>query len=46
VAQVIPPVASLLFGPAAVWRTAIGNLIGDLFGTFGLGSLFGFSGRI
>ena len=45
VAQVIPPVASLLFGPAAAWGVAIGNLIGDLFGTFGLGSLFGFIGN-
>lgn len=45
VAQVIPPVASLLFGPAGAWGTAIGNLIGDLFGTFGPGSLFGFIGN-
>lgn len=46
VAQVIPPVASLLFGPAAAWGTAIGNLIGDLMGgTFGLGSAFGFVGN-
>lgn len=46
VAQVIPPVASLLFGPAAAWGTAIGNLIGDFLGsTFGLGSLFGFVGN-
>lgn len=46
VAQVIPPVASLLFGPAAAWGTAVGNLIGDYFGgTFGLGSAFGFIGN-
>lgn len=45
VAQIIPPVASLLFGPAAAWGTAIGNLIGDLFGTFGPGSFFGFIGN-
>lgn len=45
VAQVIPPVAALLFGPAAAWGTAIGNLIGDFFGTFGIGSLFGFIGN-
>lgn len=45
VAQVIPPVVSLMFGPAAAWGIAIGNLIGDLFGTFGLGSLFGFVGN-
>ncbi|MFO7173379.1 MAG: QueT transporter family protein, partial [Bacillota bacterium] len=45
IAQVIPPVASLLFGPAAAWGIAIGNLIGDLFGTFGPGSAFGFIGN-
>lgn len=46
VAQVLPPVFSLLFGPAAAWGTAIGNLIGDMMGgTFGPGSLFGFIGN-
>lgn len=46
VAQVIPPVFSLLFGPAAAWGTAIGNLIGDIQGgTFGPGSAFGFVGN-
>ena len=45
VAQVIPPVASLLFGPAAAWGTAFGNLIGDFFGTFSVASLFGFIGN-
>lgn len=45
VAQIIPPVASLLFGPAAAWGSAFGNLIGDFFGTFGIGSLFGFIGN-
>lgn len=45
IAQVLPPVASLLFGPAAAWGIAIGNLIGDLFGTFGPGSAFGFLGN-
>jgi energy-coupling factor transport system substrate-specific component len=45
VAQVVPPVASLLFGPAAAWGSAFGNLIADFFGTFGLGSLFGFIGN-
>jgi energy-coupling factor transport system substrate-specific component len=45
VAQVIPPVASLLFGPAAAWGSAFGNLIGDFFGTFGPGSFFGFIGN-
>jgi energy-coupling factor transport system substrate-specific component len=45
VAQVIPPVASLLFGPAAAWGTAFGNLIADFFGTFSVASLFGFIGN-
>lgn len=46
VAQVLPPVLSLLFGPAAAWGTAVGNLIGDMVGgTFGPGSLFGFVGN-
>lgn len=46
VAQVLPPVTSLLFGPAAAWGTGIGNLIGDYMGgTFGTGSLFGFIGN-
>lgn len=45
VAQIIPPVAALLFGPAAAWGTAFGNLIGDFFGTFGPGSAFGFVGN-
>ena len=44
-ANVIPVVCSLLFGPAAAWGSAIGNLIGDLFGTFGTGSIFGFIGN-
>jgi energy-coupling factor transport system substrate-specific component len=41
-ANAIPIVCSLLFGPAAAWGAAFGNLIGDLFGTLGPGSLFGF----
>jgi energy-coupling factor transport system substrate-specific component len=41
-ANAIPIVCSLLFGPAAAWGSAFGNLIGDLFGTLGPGSLFGF----
>lgn len=45
VAQVITPVASLLFGPAAAWGIAIGNLVGDLFGSIGPGSVFGFIGN-
>jgi len=44
-ANVIPVVFSLMFGPAAAWGCAFGNLIGDAFGTFGPGSLFGFVGN-
>lgn len=43
---VFPPVFSILFGPAAAWGAAIGNTIGDLFGSFGPGSLFGFLGNL
>jgi energy-coupling factor transport system substrate-specific component len=44
-ANVVPVVFSLLFGPAGAWGSAFGNLIGDFFGTLGLGSLFGFAGN-
>ena len=44
-ANVIPVGFSLLFGPAAAWGAAFGNLIGDFFGTLGLGSIFGFVGN-
>lgn len=44
-ANVVPVVFSLLFGPAAAWGSAFGNLIGDFFGTLGLGSFFGFLGN-
>ncbi|MFQ6098070.1 MAG: ATP-binding cassette domain-containing protein, partial [Armatimonadota bacterium] len=44
-ANVIPIVCSLLFGPAAAWGAAFGNLIGDFFGTMGPGSAFGFVGN-
>ena len=44
-ANVIPVVFSVLFGPAAAWGSAFGNLIGDFFGTLGLGSIFGFVGN-
>jgi energy-coupling factor transport system substrate-specific component len=44
-ANVVPVVFSLLFGPAAAWGSAFGNLIGDFFGTLGLGSIFGFIGN-
>ena len=44
-ANVIPLVFGLLFGPAGAWGAAFGNLIGDFFGTLGIGSLFGFWGN-
>jgi energy-coupling factor transport system substrate-specific component len=44
-ANVIPVVFGLLFGPAGAWGAAFGNLIGDFFGTLGIGSFFGFWGN-
>ncbi len=44
-ANAIPVVCSLLFGPAAAWGAAIGNLIGDFFGGFGPGALVGAAGN-
>jgi energy-coupling factor transport system substrate-specific component len=45
-ANVLPVVFSLLFGPAAAWGAAFGNLIADVFGgTLTRGSLFGFVGN-
>jgi energy-coupling factor transport system substrate-specific component len=44
-ANVIPIICSLMFGPAAAWGSAIGNTIGDFFGTLGPGTLFGFVGN-
>ncbi|MFQ5808501.1 MAG: energy-coupling factor transporter ATPase [Armatimonadota bacterium] len=44
-ANVLPVVLSLLFGPAAAWGAAFGNLIADFFGTLGPGSIFGFVGN-
>jgi len=44
-ANVVPIVFGLLFGPAGAWGSALGNLIGDFFGTLSLGSLFGFVGN-
>jgi energy-coupling factor transport system substrate-specific component len=41
----LPIVFALLFGPAAAWGSAFGNLIGDFFGTLGPGSIFGFVGN-
>ncbi len=44
-AAVIPVVFGLLFGPAGAWGAAIGNLIGDFFGTLTIGSIGGFVGN-
>src|ERR671917_1150700 len=44
-ANAIPFVVGLLFGPAGAWGAAIGNLIGDFFGTLSLGSIGGFVGN-
>src|SRR3989442_11815832 len=41
-ANAVPIVCSFLFGPAAAWGAAFGNLIGDFFGGLGPGRLFGF----
>lgn len=41
----IPIVCGLLFGPAAAWGCAIGNLMADFFGTVGPGSFFGLIGN-
>src|SRR3990172_7245550 len=44
-ANALPVVCSFLFGPAAAWGAAIGNLIGDFFAGIGPGDLFGFVGN-
>ncbi len=44
-ANVIPLTFGLLFGPAGAWGAALGNLLGDFFGTLGPGSIFGFAGN-
>ncbi|MEO8605182.1 MAG: QueT transporter family protein [bacterium] len=41
----VPVVCSMLFGPAAAWGAALGNLIGDFFTGLGPGDLFGFAGN-
>src|ERR671932_2695379 len=45
-ANVFPFVFSLLFGPAGAWGAAIGNLIGDFFGTLTIGNIGGVVGEI
>lgn len=44
-ANAFPVVFGLLFGPAGAWGAAIGNLIGDFFGTLTVGSIGGFVGN-
>ncbi len=44
-ANVFPFVFGLLFGPAGAWGSAIGNLIGDFFGTLTPGAIGGFVGN-
>lgn len=44
-ANAVPIVCSMLFGPAGAWGSAIGNLVGDFFGTLSPMSLFGFAGN-
>jgi energy-coupling factor transport system substrate-specific component len=44
-ANAVPVVCSFLFGPAAAWGAAIGNVIGDFFGGLGPGDVFGFAGN-
>ncbi len=41
-ANAIPVVCSFMFGPAAAWGAAIGNMIGDFFGGVGPADIFGF----
>jgi energy-coupling factor transport system substrate-specific component len=41
-ANAIPVVCSFLFGPAAAWGSAIGNMIGDFFGGVSPGDIAGF----
>jgi len=45
-ANAVPVVCSFLFGPAAAWGAAIGNMIGDTFGGLGPGDVFGFLGNV
>jgi energy-coupling factor transport system substrate-specific component len=45
-ANAIPVVCSLMFGPAAAWGAAIGNLIGDFFGGVSPNDIFGFFANI
>ena len=42
IGNAIPVVCSFMFGPAAAWGSAIGNVIGDFFGGASPGDIFGF----
>ncbi|MGE0824136.1 MAG: QueT transporter family protein [Candidatus Binatia bacterium] len=44
-ANAIPLTCSFLFGPAAAWGAAIGNMIGEFFGGIGPGDIFGIVGN-
>jgi len=44
-AAALPLVTGLLFGPAGAVGAALGNLLGDFFGSLGWGSLFGIGGN-
>jgi hypothetical protein len=41
-AAALPVVLGIFFGPAAAWGLGIGNVAGDLFGSWSLMSIFGF----
>ncbi len=45
-ANAIPVVCSFLFGPAAAWGAAIGNMIGETVGGLGPGDAFGFAANL
>jgi energy-coupling factor transport system substrate-specific component len=45
VGNIFPMTFGLLFGPAGAWGAAIGNLIGDIFGTLTPASAAGFVGN-
>ncbi|HXG20117.1 MAG TPA: QueT transporter family protein [Methylomirabilota bacterium] len=44
-ANAVPVICSFLFGPAAAWGAAIGNVIGEFFGGMGPGDFFGCIGN-
>lgn len=46
VADVVPIALAVLFGPAGAWGSAIGNLIGDFFGTLSPGAIGGFVSQL